>query len=110
MSVQHSTAPGTPGKPAKPAKPYPDFPLFPHATKRWPKKVRGQLHSFGPWDDPDDFAPLRNNMAKRWGPHRLGAKLIQDTHSLFKHAFDAGLTDCPVRFGPGFKRPRRRPS
>src|SRR5436305_12118990 len=47
MSENHSTAP------AKPSKPYPEFPLFPHATRRWAKKIRGQLHYFGPWADPD---------------------------------------------------------
>jgi integrase len=53
---------------------------------------------------PDDFEDLRNHLAKRWGPHRLG-RFIQYVRSVFKYAYDAELIDRPVRVGPGFKRP-----
>jgi hypothetical protein len=56
---------------------------------------------------PDDFGPLRNKMAKRWGPQRLN-KMIQYVRSMFKHAYDADLIERPVRFGPGFKRPSKQ--
>jgi integrase len=57
--------------------------------------------------DADDFATLRNRIAKKWGPHRL-ANTIQYVRSVFKYAYEAGMIDRPVRFGPGFKRPSKK--
>ena len=53
MSKAHPTAPAAPVKPAKPGKPYPEFPLTAHPAGYWCKKIRGKIHYFGPWADPD---------------------------------------------------------
>jgi integrase len=183
MSKHHPTKPAVS---CKPAKPYPEFPLTAHPAGYWCKKIRGKLHYFGPWSDPDgalkkyleqkdalhagrkprqdtegltvkelvnrflnakqhaidrgelsprtwacykeacdavvsalgknrlvsdldpdDFATLRNKMAARWGLNGLGTR-IQCVRCAFKYAFDAGLTDRPVRYGPEFKRPSKK--
>jgi integrase len=53
MPERHSTAPSSSGKPAKPEKPTPDFPLYAHAAGYWAKRIRGRVHYFGRWDDPN---------------------------------------------------------
>jgi integrase len=60
MSDTNSTAPVPSGKPAKP---YPDFPLTAHPTGQWCKKIRGKLHYFGKWDDPD--SALQSYLAQK---------------------------------------------
>jgi integrase len=55
----------------------------------------------------DDFAKLRNKLAKRFGPVRLG-NTIQRVRSVFKLAVDDALIDRPVSFGQGFQRPSKK--
>jgi integrase len=56
---------------------------------------------------PDDFALLRRQMSKRWGPARLG-KMITCVRCVFKFAFDSDLIDRPMRYGPSFKKPSKK--
>jgi integrase len=51
-----------------------------------------------------DFEALRADMAKTWGPVRLGVE-IQKVRTVFKFGYDAGLIDKPIRFGPQFVKP-----
>ncbi|RMF93633.1 MAG: hypothetical protein D6741_13510, partial [Planctomycetota bacterium] len=55
---------------------------------------------------PDDFERLRQAFTKRGGPIRVG-KLIQQTRSVFRYGYEAGLIDQPLRFGPTFKGPAK---
>src|SRR5205807_10489303 len=50
MSETHSTPSVSR---CKPAKPYPEFPRTAHPAGYWCKRIRGKLHYFGKWADPD---------------------------------------------------------
>src|ERR1700745_767124 len=47
------------------------------------------------------------NRARKGGPPPL-SKTIQFVRCAFKYAYESGLLDRPVRFGPGFKRPSKK--
>ena len=105
----------TAGRSAKPGKPYPDFPLFPHATKRWAKKIRGKLHYFGPWGDPE--AALQKYLDQRDDLHAgrvprtaRGGLHVQDLLNRFltakQQAVQAGRLS-PLTFATYFQSCRR---
>jgi integrase len=55
----------------------------------------------------DDFNSLRASLGKTWGPVSVGNE-INRIRVVFKYAFDAGLIEKPVRYGPIFKRPSKK--
>ena len=55
----------------------------------------------------EDFRHLRDTFARTHGPVRL-MKDITVTRMPFKWAYESGLLEHPVRFGPDFKAPSRR--
>jgi hypothetical protein len=48
-----STMPATTPPRKQPRKPYPTFPLTAHPNGQWCKKIRGKVHFFGVWGDPE---------------------------------------------------------
>ncbi len=52
----------------------------------------------------DDFGSLRQAMAERWGPVRLGNEIVR-VRSVFKYGYEARLIENEVRYGPEFKKP-----
>ncbi len=88
--------------PPKPAKPYPDFPLFPHATKRWAKKIKGKLHYFGPWGDPDGalarYQEQRDDLHAGRKPRKIaGEVLVRDVLNAFLAAKRKAVENGEIR-------------
>ena len=55
----------------------------------------------------DDFAALRNKLAKRYGPHRLG-KTIQCIRMMFRYGRRKKLLETDVDFGDDFQKPSKK--
>lgn len=55
----------------------------------------------------EDFEELRRKISRTWGLVRVGNE-IQRIRCVFKHAFDHGLLDRPVRYGQAFRKPSKK--
>jgi len=92
-------------KTSKPCKPSRDFPLFAHQNGQWAKKVRGKLHYFGLWDDP-------NTALHRWLDDKdellAGRKPREKTADgvTLKAMFDRFLSEKSDRLDSGELSPR----
>uniref|UniRef100_A0A7C2JZJ8 Tyr recombinase domain-containing protein n=1 Tax=Schlesneria paludicola TaxID=360056 RepID=A0A7C2JZJ8_9PLAN len=56
---------------------------------------------------PEDFEPLRAELARTRGPVALG-NAIQRVRTLFAYAFDQAWLERPIRYGSGFDKPSRK--
>jgi integrase len=56
---------------------------------------------------PADFETLRADFGTTWGPVRIG-NTITRSRMLFSYAFESGLIDKPIRYGPTFDRPSKK--
>jgi hypothetical protein len=57
--------------------------------------------------DPQDFAALKAKLVKKNGPPRMST-IIQVIRCAFKHVYETGTLDRPMRFGPAFKRTSKK--
>ncbi|MEZ5942887.1 MAG: tyrosine-type recombinase/integrase [Planctomycetaceae bacterium] len=71
----------------KPRKPYPDFPLTAHNNGQWCKKIRGKVHFFGVWDDPDaalqNYCDVRDDLQAGRQPAKSHGSTIRELVNSF---------------------------
>lgn len=56
---------------------------------------------------PDDFAQFRRRLATTRGPLALGADITK-VRGIFKHGYESGLLEKPMRFGAEFDKPSQK--
>jgi integrase len=97
-----TTAPA--GKQVKPGKPYPEYPLTAHPAGYWCKKIRGKIHYFGPWADPE--GALNKYLAEKDSLH-AGRKPRPDAEAVtVKVAVNAFLNEKAAVRDAGELSPR----
>ena len=64
----------------KPKKPYAEYPLTAHANRQWCKKIKGKVHFFGVWADPDaalaKYLDERDDLQAGRIPRRLSSVVV----------------------------------
>ena len=64
----------------KPKKPYAEYPLTAHANRQWCKKIKGKVHFFGVWNDPDaalaKYLDERDDLQAGRIPRRLSSVVV----------------------------------
>jgi len=53
---------------------------------------------------PEDFASFRAKLSEKYGLNTFGV-IVARIRSLFKHGYDSGVLEAPVRLGQGFNPP-----
>lgn len=92
MTVANSSNRRSGRKPQKPRKPRRDFPLFPHACGQWAKKVRGKLHYFGVWGDPEAAERLWDETKDQLKSGRITRVLRDSDGVMLREACNQFLT------------------
>ncbi len=110
---------------AKPMKPYKTFPLTAHSCGQWCKKIGGQRHHFGSWDDPNaalaryqkefpylhaGIEPPRDSLTLREFPVGMSAGFhVWGRTGTGSHTLKQGIREQVAAFDARVTRQRRSP-
>ena len=90
----------------KPNKPYPSFPLTAHLNGQWCKKIRGKVHFFGVWADPDAALEHYHEIAADLHAGRAPSPSVTSTELTVKELGNEFLAYQMERVGSGQIGPR----
>jgi len=93
----------------KPSKPYPDFPLTANGNGQWSKKIRGKVHCFGKWDDPDGalnrYLEVKDDLLAGKAQTRIEERTHQERPIRFGRHTDRDFSVADLRRPGGGREP-----